>query len=104
MEIIPEMYATNWVMTYAFGKLKLDILYNLWDYIIRINDPLFLHFYFVAMIINRRELIINCEKHLLTTLMASLTIISNDELNIIEEKAKELRNQLLLVLGSWQIN
>ena len=93
MEIIPEMYATNWVMTYAFGKLKLDILYNLWDYIIRINDPLFLHFYFVAMIINRRELIINCEKHLLPTLMASLTIISNDELNIVVEKAKELRYQ-----------
>ena len=91
MEIIPEMYATNWVMTYAIGKLKLDIIYKLWDYIIEINDPLFLHFYFVSMIINQRELLINCEKTLLPTLMASLTIISVDELITVVEKAKELR-------------
>ena len=91
MEIIPEMYATNWVMTYAIGKLKLDITYKLWDYIIEINDPLFLHFYFVSMIINQRELLINCEKTLLPTLMASLTIISVDELITVVEKAKELR-------------
>ena len=93
VEMVPEMYATNWVMTYALGKLKLDIVYNLLDYIIETNDPLFLHFYFVAMIINRRELIINCEKALLPTLMASLTIMSNEELNIVVEKAKELRKQ-----------
>ena len=91
-EIIPEMYATNWIMTYTLGKVKLDILYNLWDYIIEINDPLFMHFFFVSMIINRREMLINCEKHLLPTLMASLTIISNEELNTVINKAKELRN------------
>ena len=91
MEIIPEMYGTSWVMTYAMGKLKLDIIYPLWDYIIEINDPLFLQFYFVSMIINRRELIINCEKTLLPTLMASITIISIDELNTVVEKAKDLR-------------
>ena len=93
MEIIPEMYATNWVMNYGFGKLKLDIFYSLWDHIITINDPLFLHFYFVAMIINQRELIINCEKNILPILMTSLTITSNEELNIVIEKAKELRHQ-----------
>ena len=93
LEIIPEMYATNWVMNYGFGKLKLDIFYNLWDNIININDPLFLHFYFVAMIINQRELIINCEKNILPILMTSLTITSNEELTIVIEKAKELRQQ-----------
>ena len=93
MDIIPEMYATNWVMTYSIGKLKLDIVYNLWNYIITINDPLFLHFYFVAMIINNRELIINCDKSLLHTLVSSLTITSNEELNTVIEKAKELRMQ-----------
>ena len=93
MEIIPEMYATNWVMTYSVGKLKLDIVYNLWNYIITINDPLFLHFYFVALIINNRELIINCDKPLLPTLISSLTITSNEELNSVIEKAKELRKQ-----------
>ena len=93
MEILPEMYATNWVMNYGFGKLKLDIFYHLWDYIISINDPLFLHFYFVAMIINQRELMINCEKNILPILMTSLTITSIEELNTVIEKAKELRHQ-----------
>ena len=91
-EIIPEMYATNWVMTYILGKVKLDIFYNLWDYIIQINEPLFMHYFFVSIIINRRELIINCEKQFLATLMSSLTIVSNEELNTVIDKAKELIN------------
>ena len=45
MEIIPEMYATNWVISYGMGKLQLDILYTLLNNIITINDPLFLHFF-----------------------------------------------------------
>ena len=92
MEIIPEMYGTCWVMTYGMGKLKLDILYNLLTYIITINDPLFLHFYFVSMIINKRELLINCDKNILPSLMTSLTINSVDELNSVVNKAKELKN------------
>ena len=89
-EITPEMFATNWIITYALGKMRLDILYNFWDYIIQINDPLFMHYFFLSLIINKRELIINCEKHLLLTLMTSLTITSNEELNIVIDKAKEL--------------
>ena len=90
MEIIPEMYATSWVMTYGIGKLKLDIFYNLWNSIITINDPLFLHYYFVSLIINKRELIINCAKNFLPSLMTSLTILSVEELNNVINKAKEL--------------
>ena len=93
MEILPEMYGTNWVMTLLLGKVKLDILYNLWDNIIRKNDPLFMHYFFVSMIINRREMIINCDKNILPTLMASLTIISNEELQTVFTKADELIKQ-----------
>ena len=92
MEIIPEMYGTSWVMTYGMGKLKLDIVYNLLTYIITINDPLFLHFYFVSLIINKRELILNCDKNILPSLMTSLTINSIDELNIVVNKAQGLKN------------
>ena len=88
LEIFPEIYATTWIMTYAFGKLKLDIAYNLLDYILEINDPLFMHFYFVSMIGNRKELLINCKKKLIPTLMASLTILSIDELNTVVKKLK----------------
>lgn len=90
MDILPEMYGTNWVMTLLLGKVKLEILYNLWDNIIRKNDPLFMHYFFVSMIINRREMIINCDRNILPTLMASLTIVSNEELQTVFTKAEEL--------------
>ena len=93
MEILPEMYGTNWVMTLLLGKVKLDILYNLWDNIIRKNDPLFMHYFFVSMVINRREMIINCDRNIVPTLMSSLTIISNEELQTVFTKAEELITQ-----------
>lgn len=93
MEILPEMYGTNWVMTLLLGKVKLDILYNLWDNIIRKNDPLFMHYFFVSMVINRREMIINCDRNIAPTLMSSLTIISNEELQTVFTKAEELITQ-----------
>ena len=93
MKILPEKYATNWVMTLLLGKVKLNILYNLLDKIIRKNDPLFMHYFFVSMIINRREMIVYCDRNILPTLMTSLTIISNKELQTVFAKADELIKQ-----------
>jgi len=61
-EIMPEMYATNWIMTLMSGKLRLDILFELWNYLLEYDDQLMMHFILVAFIILKRELIINCHK------------------------------------------
>ena len=90
-EILPEMYATNWIMTLMSGKLRLDILFNLWDNLLSYDDPLFIHFIFVSLLIYKRELIINCQKSLLPSLMANLTILTKDELNDIIKSAENLR-------------
>ena len=39
-EILPEMYATNWLITLMSGKMRLDILFLLWDYLLEIDDTL----------------------------------------------------------------
>ena len=92
IEIPHELYATNWLLTLRSQKLKLDILYNLWDYIIKINDPLFIHFILVALIKYKRELLINCDSNNLLKLMVGLNITSKEELDSIIKIALELRN------------
>ena len=91
-EILHELYAANWLLTLRAQKLNLDILYHLWDNLIKINDPLFIHFILVAIIKYKRELLINCDPNLLLKIMVNLTINSLDELKDIINIALELRN------------
>ena len=91
LEIPHELYAPNWLLTLRSGKLNLDILYYFWGKLIEINDPLFIHFILVALIINYRVLLINCDSNLLLKLMTALTITSIEELNHIIQIALELR-------------
>ena len=93
LEILPEMYATNWIMTLLSAKIKLDVIYDYWEEIIKTGDPLILHFILVSIIKLNREMIINCDTNLLPGLMASLTIQKKEELKPIMEMALELRTQ-----------
>ena len=92
-EIMPEMYATNWIMTLMSGKLRLDILFELWNYLLEYDDQLMMHFILVAFIILKRELIINCHKTFLPSLMANLTILEKDELKEVIDLADDLRKK-----------
>ena len=92
-EILPEMYATNWLITLMSGKMRLDILFLLWDYLLEIDDTLFIHYIFVSLLVLKREIIINCDKSLLPQLISNLTILEIDELKEIVETAKELRKK-----------
>ena len=92
IEILHELYAANWLLILRAQKLNLDILYSLWDNLIKINDPLFIHFILVALIKYKRELLINCDSNLLLKLMVALTITSKEELEEIIKIALELRS------------
>ena len=92
-EVNPEIYATNWLVSYISGKLSLPNYFILWDEIIEIDDPLFIQFILLAVIIDKRELIINCNENLLPRFLTSLTINSEEELKKIINIAKELRKK-----------
>ena len=92
-EIKPEMYATNPIMTLMIGKLKIDLVYELIENIIKCQDPLIIHFLIVANFIYHREMIINCDRTYLATLITSLTISSLEELNAIFNLAIKLREK-----------
>ena len=90
-EIVPQMYATNAIITLMSGKLKLNLVYELWEKIIKSKDPLIMHFILVAFYITHREMIINCDKSFLATLLTTLTINSIEELNSVFDLAIKLR-------------
>ena len=90
-EIMPQMYATNSIITLMSGKLKINLVYELWERIIKSKDPLIMHFILVAHFIIHREMIINCEKTYLATLITTITINSMEELNNIFDLAYKLR-------------
>ena len=92
-EINPEMYATSSITTLMTGKLKIDLVYELMEKIIKSQDPLIMHFILVALFIYQREMIINCDKTYLASLMTTLTITNSDELNAIFDLALKLREQ-----------
>ena len=92
-EVNPEVYATNWLINNISGKLTLINFFYLWDEIIKLEDPLFIQFMLVAIIKDKRELIIKCEENYLPILLTSLTFNSKDELKKIINIAKELRKQ-----------
>jgi len=89
--IAHELYTTNWMLTLMSQKMSLNILYNLWNHLIKINDPLFIHFILVALIRYKKNLIFECHPNYLLELLVNLFIYSKDELNAIIEIALELR-------------
>ena len=93
LEIRPEIYATNWLVTYISGKISLNNFFYLWGKMINIEDPLFIQFMLLAIIKDKRELILNCDSNLLATMMTSLSIRTKKELDKIIETAYELREQ-----------
>ena len=92
-EINPEIYATNWLISYISGKLSLPLFFIFWDEMIKLDDPLFIQFMLLAIIKDKRELIINCNDNLLPTFLTSLTINSEEELKKIINMAKEIRKR-----------
>ena len=90
--ITPEMYATGWIMTMLTSKCRLDVTYQLWDHLIRIDDQLFFHFIMVALLKSKQNLIINTDRTLIPSLMSNLSIFSVDEMDDIIQKSLEMRN------------
>ena len=92
IEIPHELYAANWLLTLRSQKFTLDMLYSFWDILIRVNDPLFIHFILVALIKYKRDLLLHCDSNLLLKLMVGLTMSNKEELDLVAKIALELRN------------
>ena len=100
-EVKPELYSLNWWINYQSSKFHIDLFYYFWDKIISIDDPLFIHFFLVALIQYHRELIINCDQNYLLALMNNLPIKTKFDLDIIINKALDIRNNTPYSFRLW---
>ena len=90
--ISPEMYGTNYLLTVFAGKLKIDILYYLWDELITENDPLMVHFLIVAFFMSKRELFLESDFLMVPVVITLISIDSIEEMEKIYKLALNLRN------------
>lgn len=62
LQIFPELYCTSWILTYFSSKLRLDLLYKLWDLVIRHGDETFLLFFIVSVLMYYKTEILNTDQ------------------------------------------
>ena len=53
--ICPDLYATSWLLTLFSNKCNLNIIYHLWDKLILFDDPLFIHFFIIALLVKNKN-------------------------------------------------
>ena len=91
--IDPIVYATNWLLTMFSSRLDLDLTYYLWNFLIGIDDQLFMHYFIVALLIYNEDKILKEEKLNIPIIITKLTINSVEEMGNILKIALRLREE-----------
>ena len=90
--ICPDLYATSWLLTLFANKCSLNFVYYLWDKLILFEDPLFIHFFIVAFLNQKKNKFLEIDSSGILSILSKLKINSLDEINDIIDLAIELRN------------
>ena len=90
--IFPDLYATSWLLTLFSNKCGLDMIYYLWDKLILFDDPFFIHFFIVALLIKNKNKFFEVEENIILSVLSKFRFNSVEEINIILDMALDLRN------------
>ena len=91
--ILPEMYATNWLLTLFSARLELDLTYYFWNFLIGLDDTLLMHFFTVALLIFNEDKFLKEDKMNIPFILSKLTISNIDEMGKIFQIAIQLRKE-----------
>ena len=91
--ITPEMYAISWLITLFSSKCTLNVVYHIWDYLIRDDDKLTLIYLMVAFLKSKKDLIINTDSTLEQLLMSNLTILNTNEVDDIMKEVALMKSK-----------
>ena len=91
--VSPEMYATNWLLTLFCNKNDLEIVYYMWDYLINLNDKIFIYFLIVAFLKFYRNKFLPAEYSTIPLLFSQLKIQNYNEFKKIIVLAEEIKNE-----------
>jgi len=86
-EFVPELYAASWFLTVFCRGVPLHHAHLLWDYFLAIDDPSFIFFIAVRLLVRKRELLLVSDAEHLPEVIASLQIFASE--GNIDEVLKE---------------
>ena len=93
--ISPELFSSSWFLTaFAFKLNNLDVVYDLWEEMLRESDPLFLVYISVAFLQHVTHLIIDKEDYLIAQAISQLSFDSMEELHMILPKARYIKRNM----------
>lgn len=93
--ISPELFSSSWFITaFAFKLDNLEVLYELWEEMLRESDPLFLVYISVAFLQHVTNLIIDKEDYLVAQAISQLGFDSIEELHMILPKARYIKKNM----------
>ena len=93
LEIQPEMYTMNWFMTTYAGKLHLHILYRFWNYLIKENDNLMIHYCVIAFLLMHKDLLMSSDLSLAVVILSQLTLYYEHEVDELFNLALDIRSR-----------
>ena len=91
--IVPEIYATNWLLTIFSSKLELELIYYFWNALIEIDDQLLMHYLIVAFLIFNEDKFLKEDKLNIPYIITKLTINNIDEIEKLFQIAIQLRKE-----------
>lgn len=91
--ISPEMYATNWLLTLFCNKNDLEIVYYMWDYLINLNDKIFIYFIIIAFLKLNRNKFLPADYSTIPLYFSQLKIKNYNEFKKIIVLAEEIKNE-----------
>jgi len=90
--ISPDMFCTPWFLTLFASKMGLRLTYQLWDRIVDRGEAQFFVFLAVAVVANAKQAIFAAERSLLPEILASLGMLSEEDLESIWTIAERLQH------------
>ena len=106
--IIPNLYATSWILTLFANKCELNVIYYLWDKFILFDDNLFPLFFITAYLIINRNKFFNKEYSAVLTELSQMHFDTIKEVNQILDYANEIRdktpNSFYILADKLEIN
>lgn len=94
-DISPELYSTSWFLTmYATKVNSIDLLYLLWELIVRENDSIFPCYLGVALLEKYSNEILGKEYALIPLALNKISINSKSEIYQLVDRSKEFKQYL----------
>ncbi|KAL4472537.1 hypothetical protein ABPG74_018486 [Tetrahymena malaccensis] len=97
--ITPELYSTPWFLTLFANKMSLELIYYFWEIYIVENDRNFVFFISLAVLLYKKDSLINSDPAMLPQKLTQIQIESLDDVKFIYQKALQLKSNTPISFG-----